>query len=288
MNYYNILELQVESKKLDLLEGFLLHLPTHTLLEEKKQGHLFITLGFHDSKDLSVLKKQFQTWKQQLPIPIAKAIQQYQFKKQVVVNWAEQFQKSLKPIPLSKTLSILPCPHESKPATSPHHVYIPHGLAFGTGEHATTQLSAKLLMTACQLKPQATVIDLGCGTGVLGVIALKTGAKKIIAIDNDPIAIDVTKECFKMNHMYPQASYLLDLQKYRGKVDIMVANILLNPLLLMKAQILKKLKKSGLLILSGITIYQRKKLLTAYKELKVINVLNQKGWSAILFQKEER
>ncbi len=162
-------------------------------------------------------------------------------------------------------------------------LYLSPSLAFGTGTHPTTHLCAELLMEIPQKKTSA-FLDLGCGTGILAMIAKMLGAKTVWAVDNDPIALKVAKENFENNHL-KGITLKTSLQKSNHKFDLIVANILLGTLLELKQEILKHLKSGGDLILSGLLYQDRREILEAYAEMKVVRIKNKKGWTALWLQK---
>ncbi len=138
------------------------------------------------------------------------------------------------------------------------------GLAFGTGTHPTTSLCLQWLANH-NIKDK-TVIDYGCGSGILAVAALLLGAKTAYAIDIDPQAITATLDNAKKNHVEDkviccQAEQLVDF-----KADIIVANILAKPLCDLAKPISSLLKENGQIILSGILNDQAKSVIVSYNQ----------------------
>ncbi|MBI2335907.1 MAG: 50S ribosomal protein L11 methyltransferase [Deltaproteobacteria bacterium] len=158
---------------------------------------------------------------------------------------------------------------------------VPYGLAFGTGEHATTQLCAQLLRIVLKDQPGRSLLDVGCGTGILALVGWHYGAKPIVALDNDPEALQVARETLGLNRARRAIMLKKDLTEVSQKFDVIVANILLNPLIELKPLLLQRLTKKGILILSGITYSQRHELERAYSDFKLTKVLNKKGWTAL-------
>jgi ribosomal protein L11 methyltransferase len=108
------------------------------------------------------------------------------------------------------------------------------------------------------------VLDVGCGTGIIGIACLKSNAKKVIFVDNDLSALNVTRENFQKNRCGDSHFLYSSISKVPEKSDYIFANILLNPLKKMSKTILKKLKKGGRVYLSGILIGQVSELLASY------------------------
>ncbi|MFN4189384.1 MAG: 50S ribosomal protein L11 methyltransferase [Pseudothermotoga sp.] len=122
--------------------------------------------------------------------------------------------------------------------------------AFGTGDHPTTILAAKFL--AQYLMSNHSVLDIGCGTAILAIIAAKLGAEKVTAVDNDPVAVEVAKEFVKENQVEVDV-ILSDLtNNVEGKYDLVVANILTPVIMQLMRQIHKVTHTGSLLIVSGI------------------------------------
>jgi ribosomal protein L11 methyltransferase len=136
------------------------------------------------------------------------------------------------------------------------------GLAFGTGTHPTTALCLEWL--AEQDVGGKTVIDFGCGSGILAIAAVLLGAKEAHAIDIDPQALDATRDNALKNAVVDKVHVYLPEQFRAFEADIVLANILANPLLEFSAQISGLVKPGGLLALSGILQTQAAALSAAY------------------------
>ena len=139
------------------------------------------------------------------------------------------------------------------------------GLAFGTGTHQTTDLCLQYLDKNPPINQN--VIDYGSGTGVLAIAAVKLGAKKAIAIDNDPQAVLATIDNVKANHAEDWVTVLhSDEEKQLDKVDLLIANILANPLVGLCQHFSDLVKSGGKITLSGILQEQLDMVLEAYSE----------------------
>ena len=111
--------------------------------------------------------------------------------------WVEEWQKTLRPMPIGRRLLALPEGLEAPPGNGRIVLKIPFGQAFGTGEHASTRLSLGLLEES--LLPGDEVLDLGTGTGILALAAVRLGARKACAVDADPVAVAVARRTLRMN-----------------------------------------------------------------------------------------
>jgi ribosomal protein L11 methyltransferase len=160
---------------------------------------------------------------------------------------------------------------------------IPAGAAFGTGDHATTAMSLKLLEGITRSwKPGWKMIDLGTGSGILALAARRLGAKQSIAIDLDPLAVSTAKRNARLNKIDDVKFKVADVRRWKlpAKVDLVAAN-LFSELLIM---ILPKLNRSRFVILSGILRNQEKDMQRALQRTKmgIARVQRRGKWIAIL------
>ena len=160
---------------------------------------------------------------------------------------------------------------------------MPAGAAFGTGTHATTAMSLRLLVRISQkLKPGWSMVDLGTGSGILALAAKFLGAKRVIGLDNDPVAISTAKGNARRNKIDNVSFRSADVRRWKPsrKIDIVTANLFSELLI----EILPKLKRARWLILSGILHEQEHDLVRALKHNK-INLLEARRrgkWVAVL------
>jgi len=126
---------------------------------------------------------------------------------------------------------------------------------------------------------EASLLDFGCGSGVLGIAASLLGAGHVVAIDNDPQAIKATKENAK-NNQVSAISIFLD-QEPMGRFDIVIANILSKPLIDLSAQLKRAVKQGGSLVLSGLMEPQHAEVLEAYSTFKVCETRTHDCWQLL-------
>ena len=176
----------------------------------------------------------------------------------------------------------------SKQKTKPikigdRQLIIPAGTAFGTGAHATTAMSLRLLEHVTRKwKPGWSIVDLGTGSGILALAARCFGAKRIVAIDIDPMAISTAKENARFNKIANVNFQLGDMRRWKfpRKIDIIIANLFSELLI----GIVPKLRRTKWLIVSGILRGQEKDLLRALRANK-IGIVDRRyrgKWIAIL------
>jgi ribosomal protein L11 methyltransferase len=143
------------------------------------------------------------------------------------------------------------------------NILLDPGLAFGTGTHATTSLCLQWLDQA-DVKGK-TVVDFGCGSGILAIAALKLDAEKVIGIDIDPQALQATMDNASRNNVESRLSVFLPADQPELKADIVMANILAAPLKELSAVISNYCAKNGQLIMSGILREQAEDVKSHYE-----------------------
>ena len=154
------------------------------------------------------------------------------------------------------------------------------GLAFGTGSHSTTRLCLEWLSEA-SLR-EVSLLDFGCGSGVLSIAASLLGAEDVMAIDNDPQAILATQKNAEKNNVSIITTLLSN--KPLGQYDIVVANILSEPLIDLSVQLKRAVSLGGILVLSGIMDSQLPEVLEAYSSFKLCDTRTHNCWVLLHFQ----
>lgn len=171
-------------------------------------------------------------------------------------NWAESWKIHFKPMEISERLAITP-PWETFPAKENQKVIILNpGLSFGTGQHATTKFClAKLDEAAAELPENASMLDAGCGSGILAIAAVKLGWTDVYAFDIDSDAVRISQENAAENNVdsiHFATAPLLEYSCEKKQFDCIAANILSSALIAGKNKLLSMLKPEGTLILAGI------------------------------------
>jgi ribosomal protein L11 methyltransferase len=203
-------------------------------------------------------------------------------------NWLERFAHAdSKPIKIGKRLIISNAEGTLlsgiRRCKGSFHIIIPASLAFGTGEHATTAMSLRLLeqLTRCW-RPGWSLVDLGTGSGILALAAKCLGAGRVVGIDNDPAAISVAKSNARLNQIRGATFELGDVRKSKSApgTDVIMANLYSDLLI----EILPKVSRNNWLILSGILGSQQDELVRALQRnhLDLINMRRRGKWMAFL------
>jgi ribosomal protein L11 methyltransferase len=171
-------------------------------------------------------------------------------------DWATSWKAHFKPARIGRQLVIKPSWEEYPAAAGDVVLELDPGMAFGTGTHATTRLCLEALeelFAGASLPDRPAVLDVGCGSGVLSIAAAKLGAGRVVAVDIDPVAVQVTEENAGLNHVAAaiEAS-TTPLADLGGSFGIVLANILAEELVRLADELTGRLAPGGFLILSGI------------------------------------
>lgn len=198
--------------------------------------------------------------------------------------WREQWKAHFKPIRINDVV-IVPEWIDYDKKSDEKTVIIGSNMAFGTGEHETTAMCVELLQK--HVKPDDVVIDVGCGSGILGITAAKLGAKSVIMTDIDECAIEASVKNCRLNGV-TNAQVLLKnlLDDNTVKGDVIVCNIMAEALIAFAPFIGGNLRDGGTIILSGILTDRTDKVVSAYQNVGFI-LADKKirgEWSALAFK----
>lgn len=198
-------------------------------------------------------------------------------------DWVRLTQSQFDPIPIGERIWVVPSWHDA-PDPNALVLELDPGLAFGTGSHPTTRLCMEWLEQSVQ-KDQS-VLDYGCGSGILAILAKKCGANPVIGIDIDPQAVESARHNSERNHA--DVTYGLPDDCPEGEFDIVVANILSNPLKLMASMLSSKVKPGGRIALSGILARQAEEVASVYRQWIDIAVWREhEGWVCLAGTRRE-
>ena len=200
-------------------------------------------------------------------------------------DWIDVWKKHFRPIHLG-SIVVVPEWIDYTPQEGEHVVLLDSNMAFGTGEHETTSMCVELMQE--YITPDSVCIDVGCGSGILGISAIKLGAKKAYLTDIDPIAVDSALHNAKLNGVADKTvvahSNLLENTDVQG--NVMMANITGEVLKMLAPSIPKNLKADGVLILSGIIESRLAMVKEAYEAVGMQVILERrKGeWFALVLK----
>ncbi len=176
-------------------------------------------------------------------------------------NWVQLTQSQFDPIRVSDRLWIVPSWHES-PDPKAINLILDPGMAFGTGSHPTTRLCLEWLER--NVTPGCSILDYGCGSGILAIAAARLGAGKVAGVDIDPQAVEAARANAERNAV--TAQFADSAKPVAGEYDVVVANILSNPLRVLAPAICAHVRRGGYLALSGILREQAEEIIGIYSQ----------------------
>lgn len=194
-------------------------------------------------------------------------------------DWVKNYQESITSLEIDKFFIH---PVWNEPNEKLINIAINPALAFGTGHHPTTASSLKAISK--YVKDGNTLIDVGCGSGILGIGALKLGAK-VDACDTDIISVNNTLENAKMNNVNFDNVWEGSCSLAKNKYDIVVANIVADVLTFIANDLKQVMKDNAILVLSGILDKYEEKVLRFYKDCEIVERIPQEEWVTLILKK---
>ena len=201
--------------------------------------------------------------------------------------WERVWMDEFSPIQMGPRLWI--CPSWTEPPDSAAiNVYLDPGLAFGTGTHAMTAMCLSALDDAIVGGEQ--VVDFGCGSGILAIAALRLGAACALGVDNDPQAITATRDNAERNHIKSDSIEVVlpgdtAISAWTNHSDLVVANILAGPLLVLADELMELMKPGSKLMLTGVLSEQAPELIERYASVNLEISETRDGWVLLTGQK---
>jgi len=193
-------------------------------------------------------------------------------------DWVRLTQSQFEPIPISDRLWIVPTWHTPADPDAINIVLDP-GLAFGTGSHPTTRLCLRWLDN--HLQGNERVLDYGCGSGILAIAAIKLGAASAVGVDVDAQAVTASRDNAIANQV-GNVAFFLPNDAPKGEYDLVVANILTNPLRLLAPLLAGSAKQGGQIVLSGILEAQAQDVMNIYQQWFDLNApIFEDGWTCL-------
>jgi len=196
------------------------------------------------------------------------------------VDWIKTYQDSVQPIEAGK-FYIFPSWYEPKKDFI--NIKIDPALAFGSGHHATTFSCLEAIST--YVDAGKSVIDVGCGSGILGLACKKLGAK-VALCDTDPLSVESCKENFALNEEHYDKLWEGSIDKANDTYDVIIANIIADVLRFIAKDLKSACKIEGLLILSGILDKKEDLVKESFKELTLVNRTLKDEWVTLIYKKE--
>jgi ribosomal protein L11 methyltransferase len=199
-------------------------------------------------------------------------------------DWANNWKKYYKPTKTSDRIVIKPTwePYEKKPGEV--ILELDPGMAFGTGTHETTVLCIRAIDK--YIEPGHTIVDIGCGTGVLAIASVLLGGRQAVAVDLDSNAVKAAVENVKLNHVEDRVEVIHGnlLDKVQGQFDIVVANIIADVIIGLSESVLDFIRPGGVFISSGIILDRLQDVLNAVESagLEIVEKETMGEWAVVV------
>jgi ribosomal protein L11 methyltransferase len=263
----------------ELISGLLWEFDLAGLIEE--ENHLKIFTSEDSDISLEAIKSALDNLRKE------KLIESFSVKRELLEdkNWNELWEKSREVIRVSDSIVIKPTFKEYFAKENEIVLTIDPKMSFGTGEHQTTRLVLRLLEK--YVKPGMKILDVGSGTGILAIAAIKLGASKAVAIDFDEICYNNCRENCVLNGVSDAVEVLTgEIDDVKGKdFDMILANIQKNVLLEIAKKIKERISKNGIVILCGLLESDKIDIENKYQSLgfKTERVESMDEWIALIF-----
>ncbi len=201
-------------------------------------------------------------------------------------DWLHKWEEFFIPSKISEKIVVKPLWREYEPNSDETVIEIDPGMAFGTGTHPTTAMCARLVEK--YVEPNDSVLDVGCGTGILSIVAAKFGASNVLAVDLDADAVEMTKRNAELNN----CRNILDVREgdltkgLNYKANIVVANLLADLVIMLSNDVAKHCKSEAYYITSGVLDEQENivKQAVINAGFTILEVIHENGWCAIAAQ----
>lgn len=182
-------------------------------------------------------------------------------------SWQTEWMAYLEPVAITDRLVLQPTSSRDKVPRGKRRLWFEPDQAFGVGSHATTRLAARATEAACRAQRPARVLDVGTGTGVLGLVAASSGAGRVLGIDVDPTAVRAARKNARLNRLTERCSFSTrPLAKVRSRFELVLANIEVWVLLELAGELCRVTAPGGRLVLSGLLAERGAELLARARE----------------------
>ena len=202
-------------------------------------------------------------------------------------DWLNNWRKFFKPMPVGERLLINPSWYTDTDPEGRLMMNIDPGLAFGTGKHETTRLCMEALER--YVKGGEKVLDVGCGSGILGIAAVMLGAQSAFGVDIDEIAVRTANENAAVNHVGDKVSAIAGdlVDKVDGKYDLVVANIVADAIIALSASVSRFMTDDAPYIVSGIIDTRANDVKNAIRDdFDIVEETTYRGWYCFVLKKK--
>ncbi len=266
-DYSDLEEAAWEIAHIDLIDEDLLQKD-----RDKAVVHIYISPEENPAEAVAFLSERYNAEKIEHEIDLSVCRNQ---------DWENNWKEYFKPMPVGKKLLIRPVWEDEYNADGRTVLSIEPGLAFGSGGHDTTRLCLETLEN--HINPDIELLDIGCGSGILGIAGLLLGAKSATGVDIDALAVKTAKENGEINGFCEPQFTVLEgnlTDKVTGKYDVVVANIVADIIVMFTENVGKFLKEDGIYITSGIIDTREQDVLDAFEKygFEVVGRHESCGW----------
>ena len=294
MRHWNYLQASFRPDDLDEASGILWSLGTNGIEEDPlRSARLRIKAYFDPLQDLQSLHHEFKAQCRRAGIPLFRCTARIQTER----DWFKKWRQQLQPFTVGQRFQIVPVDSENQPhpvfetsrlaSTGGDRIpiFMEPGMAFGTGTHETTQLCLEALER--YFAPGATCLDVGTGSGILAIAAVKLGARKVVGCDIDPIAVEIAARNGSQNGCGAKVRWFLgDAEKTRPfQPGCLVANLTVELIEEEFRKLEPRVKRGAFMILSGLLNRQASRVerLRRHGSLRLRRRLTKGEWTCLVY-----
>lgn len=270
-DYSALEEETLEIAHIDLIEQSLLE-------KDRTKGIIHVYVNPHENplEAVSFIKERLESEKISFEITIADCKTE---------DWVNNWKQYFHPMPIGKKLLIRPTWEDEYDPQGRTVLHIEPGLAFGTGSHPTTKLCLETLEN--YISENSTVLDIGCGSGILSIASLLLGAKSAFGVDIDKLAVKTALKNAKENGFEPPVFKAVNgnlSDKVTGKYNVIVANIVADIIMDFNKEVGHFLDKDGVYITGGIIDSRKDEVIYSFEQngFKIIENFEEKGWNVFV------
>lgn len=270
-DYSALEEETLEIAHIDLIEQSLLE-------KDRTKGIIHVYVNPHENplEAVSFIKERLESENISFEITIADCKTE---------DWVNNWKQYFHPMPIGKKLLIRPTWEDEYDPQGRTVLHIEPGLAFGTGSHPTTKLCLETLEN--YISENSTVLDIGCGSGILSIASLLLGAKSAFGVDIDKLAVKTALENAKENGFEPPVFNAVNgnlSDKVTGKYNVIVANIVADIIMDFNKEVGHFLDKDGVYITGGIIDSRKDEVIYSFEQngFKIIENFEEKGWNVFV------
>jgi ribosomal protein L11 methyltransferase len=256
--------------------------------QDERVLNAYFPSGTEDEKHLSDLQSYINNLAELFP-----ELKKPTFNTEVIIDpqWGEVWKRFFKPLRITKNIIVKPSWERYSATGRETVIEIDPGMAFGTGQHPSTSMCIEA-MEEILLKDRTfqkwRVLDVGTGTGILGISAAKLGASSVMCVDIDDQAVEIAHKNVAVNHVGDRVVIVnSDVAKIKGTFELIVANLTAETLIKIKSHLVKMMEKGGYLVISGIFEKNRQDVERAFTRDDLIShkVIADKEWVCYVYKK---